>query len=162
MTCLVEPARSQLNDALWSQPWDIFFFAGHSASTTSQQSLCISPSENLTLNELKYALKKATERGLKLSIFNACDGLQLIQALQDLDNLPPTIVMRYPVPDVVAQTLLKYFLTAFSQGIPLHQSVRDAREQLQGLESQFPFATWIPVLHQNLATPPLTWAILKG
>ena len=165
LTCLVEPGRSQLNDTFWSQSWDILFFAGHSTNANGQQSLRISPTESLTLNELKYALKKATERGLKLSIFNACDGLQLIQELQDLDDLPPTIVMRYPIPDIVAQAFLKHFLTAFSQGAPLHQSVRDAREQLQGLvqglESQFPFTTWLPVLHQNLATPPLTWSMLK-
>ncbi|MBE9060075.1 pentapeptide repeat-containing protein [cf. Phormidesmis sp. LEGE 11477] len=162
LTCLVEPERSHLNDTLWSQPWDILFFAGHSASTNGQQSLRLSPTESLTLSELKYALRKATERGLKLSILNACDGLQLIQDLQDHGNLPPTIVMRYPVPDAVAQAFLKHFLTAFSQGIPLHQSVRDAREQLQGIESRFPFASWLPVLHQNPATLPLTWPMLKN
>ncbi|EDX86060.1 Pentapeptide repeat protein [Synechococcus sp. PCC 7335] len=161
LTCVVEPGRSHLNDVLWSQPWDILFFAGHSASTGGKQSLRLSPTESLTLGELKYALRKATERGLKLSILNACDGLQLIQDLQDRSDLPPTIVMRYPVPDAVAQSFLKHFLTAFSQGNPLHQSVRDAREQLQGLESRFPFASWLPVLHQNPATPPLTWSMLK-
>jgi len=93
-------------------------------------------------------------------LLNACDGLQLLQDLNEL-SLPPTIVMRYPVPDLVAQTFLKYFLSAFSQGAPLHQAVRDAREQLQGIESQFPFATWLPVLHQNPASPPLTWSSLK-
>ncbi|MGD1896919.1 MAG: pentapeptide repeat-containing protein [Phormidesmis sp.] len=160
LTCLVEPVRSQLNDSLWSQPWDILFFAGHSTRENTQQKIRINPAEGLTLSELKYALRKATERGLKLAIFNACDGLHLLQDLQKL-SLPPTIVMRYPVPDFVAQTFLKYFLSALSQGLPLHLAVRDAREQLQGIESQFPFATWLPVLHQNLALPPLTWQTLK-
>ncbi|MEO1620368.1 MAG: CHAT domain-containing protein, partial [Cyanobacteria bacterium J06632_3] len=165
LTCLVEPMRAQLNDTLWSQPWDILFFAGHSTFQNEQQQLRINASEGLSLNELKYALKKATERGLKLAILNACDGLQLLHNLKDAPSellLPPTIVMRYPVPDVVAQTFLKYFLSAFSQGIPLHQAVRDAREQLQGIESQFPFATWLPVLHQNPASPLLTWSKIKA
>lgn len=161
LTCLVEPVRSQLNDSLWSQPWDILFFAGHTTCQNAQQQLRINPDESLTLSELKYALRKATERGLKLAIFNACDGLQLLRDLQDLP-LPPTIVMRYPVPDKVAQSFLKYFLTAFSQGMPLHQAVREAREQLQGLESQFPFATWLPVLYQNPASLPLTWQNLRS
>jgi hypothetical protein len=160
LTCLVEPVRSQLNDSLWSGPWDILFFAGHSSCQNDQQQIRINSTEGLTLPELKYALRKATERGLKLSIFNACDGLALVQNLSEL-SLPPAVVMRYPVSDIVAQTFLKYFLSAFSQGIPLHQAVRDAREQLQGLESQFPFASWLPVLHQNLATPPLTWEMLS-
>ncbi|MEO0807366.1 MAG: pentapeptide repeat-containing protein [Cyanobacteria bacterium J06643_4] len=159
VTCLVEPVRSQLNDALWSTHWDILFFAGHSICQNEQQQLRINATEGLTLAELKYALKKSTERGLQLAIINACDGLQLIRDLHEL-SLPPTIVMRYPVPDAVAQAFLKYFLTAFSQGLPLHQAVRDAREQLQGIESQFPFATWLPVLHQNPAMRSLTWSML--
>ncbi|MEL6605678.1 MAG: pentapeptide repeat-containing protein [Cyanobacteria bacterium J06614_10] len=161
LTCLVEPGRSQLNDSLWSQPWDILFFAGHTTCQDAKQQLRINPDENLTLSELKYALRKATERGLKLAIFNACDGLQLMQDLHDI-SLPPTIVMRYPIPDKVAQAFLKYFLTAFSKGMPLHQAVREAREQLQGLESQFPFATWLPVLCQNPASLPLRWQDLRS
>lgn len=161
VTCLVEPVRSQLNDTLWSTRWDILFFAGHSLCQNDQQQLRINSTEGLTLPELKYALKKATERGLQLAIFNACDGLQLMRDLHEL-SLPPTIVMRYPIPDTVAQTFLKYFLTAFSQGLPLHQAVRDAREQLQGIESQFPFATWLPVLHQNPGTPTLMWSGIRN
>lgn len=162
LTCLVEPMRSQLNDSLWEQPWDILFFAGHSSLIDQRQKLRINSTEGLALSELKYALRTAIERGLKLAIFNACDGLQLIQELSADLSLPPTIVMRHPVPDIVAQAFLKHFLTAFSQGSPLHQAVREARERLQGLESQFPFATWLPVLCQNPAALPLTWERLKG
>lgn len=161
LTCLVEPQRSQLNDALWSGPWDILFFAGHSTCQNQQQQLRINPTESLTLKEIKYALKKAISGGLQLAIFNACDGLQLLQDLNEL-HLPPVIVMRYPIPDAVAQTFLKHFLTAFSKGLPLHQALRDAREQLQGLESQYPFATWLPVLHQNSVVRSLTWQTIRG
>ncbi|NJM95974.1 MAG: CHAT domain-containing protein [Phormidesmis sp. RL_2_1] len=157
LTWLVEPARSQLNDALWQQPWDILFFAGHSADTQGQQKLRINAQEALAISELKYALAKAVASGLKLAIFNACNGLQLIQDLcQDL-CLPSTIVMRHAVADAVAQAFLKHFLSAFSQGIGLPQAVRQARERLQGLESQFPFATWLPVLCQNPVASTVTW-----
>ena len=70
--------------------------------------------------------------------------------------------MRHPVPDKVAQAFLKYFLNSFSQGIPLHLAVREAREQLEGLESQFPFASWLPVLWQNPSAQPITWTHLKS
>ncbi|MEM6450837.1 MAG: pentapeptide repeat-containing protein [Cyanobacteria bacterium P01_D01_bin.105] len=161
LTCLVEPNRAQLNDHLWEQPWDVLFFAGHSTCQNNQQQIQLNSAEGITLYELKYALRKATECGLKLAIFNACDGLQLIQKLGGSVPLPPTIVMRYPVPDAVAQAFLKHFMAAFSQQRPLHLAVREARERLQGLESQFPFATWLPVLSQNPAAAPLTWSALK-
>lgn len=159
LTCLVEPTRSQLNDTLWEQPWDILFFAGHSIHAAGQQKLRLNATEDIALSELKYGLKKVCDRGLKLAIFNACDGLPLLKKLGN-DSLPSTIVMRHPVSDVVAQTFLKYFLTSFSQGSSLHQAVREAREKLQGIESQFPFATWLPVLCQASSALPLTWESL--
>ena len=162
LTCLVEPTRSQLNDALWEQSWDILFFAGHSTRTAGQQKLRLNATEDLALSELKYGLRKACDRGLQLAIFNACDGLELIKTLRDGLAAPSTIIMRYPVSDIVAQTFLKHFLTTFSQGSPLHQAVREARERLQGIESQFPFATWLPVLCQSSSALPFTWESLSA
>ena len=54
------------------------------------------------------------------------------------------IFMREPLPDKVAQEFLKNFLTEFSAGKSLYQSVREAREKLQGLEGEFPCASWLP------------------
>jgi hypothetical protein len=56
-----------------------------------------------------------------------------------------------PVPDFVAQQFLKYFLIAFANGEPLDRSVRQAREQLQGLEDLYPCASWLPIICQNPA-----------
>lgn len=161
LTCLIEPERSQLNDRLWEQPWDILFFAGHTISTNGQSQLRINPEENIALSELKYGLRTSVAQGLKLAILNTCDGLQLIQDLGNDVCMPPTIVMRHPVPDRIAQAFLNHFLTAFARGLPLHEAVREGRERLQGLESQFPFATWLPVLCQNPASRPLNWESLK-
>lgn len=160
---LVEPERQTLNEQLWSEDWDILFFAGHSISTEdcSTGTIKINQTDSLTIPQLKYALKKAVERGLKLAIFNSCDGLGLARDLADLD-IPQMIVMREPVPDRVAQTFLKSFLKSFSQGQPFYLAVREARERLQGLEDQFPCATWLPVICQNLAEPPLSWQELRG
>ncbi|MBD2088575.1 CHASE2 domain-containing protein [Microcoleus sp. FACHB-1515] len=160
---LVEPARAELSDRLWSQAWDILFFAGHSFSTedSAEGKLAINPLESLSIAELRYGLRKAIDRGLQLAIFNSCDGLGLARNLADL-QIPQMIVMREPVPDRVAQTFLKSFLTAFSQGMPLYAAVREAREHLQGLESQFPCATWLPMLCQHPAIVPPTWHSLRG
>jgi CHASE2 domain-containing sensor protein len=155
---LVEPQRQELTEHLWGKNWDIFFFAGHSSSQKNGESgrIYLNKTDSLTIGELKYALKKAIENGLQLAIFNSCDGLGLARELADL-QIPQIIVMREPVPDQVAQEFLKYFLQGFAGGESLYQSVRQARERLQGLEDRFPCATWLPVICQNPAQIPLTW-----
>ena len=65
--------------------------------------------------------------------------------------------MRELVPDQVAQTFLKSFLAQFSLGNSFRESVRRAREQLQGLEGQFPCASWLPMIYQNCPNLSLTW-----
>ena len=156
VTFLVEPNRQNINDQLWEQAWDIIFFAGHSRTEGETGRIYINPNYSLTISELWYALRKAVERGLQLAIFNSCDGLGLTRELDDL-HLPQMIVMRELVPDQVAQTFLKYFLTAFSNGQPFHLAVNDARQQLQGLEDRFPCATWLPVIYQNPTAVPPNW-----
>lgn len=160
ITFLAEPESKDLTDKLWEQDWQIFFFAGHSATQTNETGkIYINQTESLTISQLKYALKKAVERGLQLAVFNSCDGLGLVRELADL-NIPQIIVMREPIPDRVAQQFLKYFLEAFARGDSSYLAVREARERLQGLENQFPCATWLPVICQNPAQIPLTWSKL--
>ncbi|MEQ8757651.1 MAG: CHASE2 domain-containing protein [Coleofasciculus sp. G1-WW12-02] len=156
ITFLVEKSRREINDQLWENHWDIIFFAGHSETEGETGRIYINQTDSLTINELWYALRKAVERGLKLAIFNSCDGLGLARQLDDI-QIPQMIVMRELVPDRVAQEFLKYFLTTFAQGQPFYLAVRDARERLQGLESQFPCASWLPVIVQNPTQVPPTW-----
>ncbi len=161
ITFLVEPERRNITDQLWSEHWQILFFAGHSATQVTNETgkIYINQTESLTISELKYALRKAVERGLQLAVFNSCDGLGLAREFADL-HIPQIIVMREPVPDQVAQEFLKYFLQAFARGDSLYLSVREARERLQGLENQYPCATWLPVICQNPAEVPLSWSEL--
>ncbi|MGV0027760.1 CHASE2 domain-containing protein [Phormidesmis priestleyi] len=156
---LVEPSRQQIHAQLWEQNWNILFFAGHSQTQETQGRIYLNPSESLTVEELKYGLRRAIAQGLQLAIFNSCDGLGLAYELEQL-HLPQLIVMREPVPDRVAQEFLKRFLIHFSANESLHSSVRQAREWLQGLEDQFPCASWLPILFQNPAMTSLTWQAL--
>ncbi|MCJ8282273.1 MAG: CHASE2 domain-containing protein, partial [Rivularia sp. ALOHA_DT_140] len=103
---------------------------------------------------------KAIERGLQLAIFNSCEGLGLAAQLTDL-HIPQIIVMREPVPDSVAQQFLKHFLTIFAGGEPFYLAVREARERLQGIEGEYPGASWLPVIFQNPAEIPPTWQQLR-
>ena len=161
---LQSPDRLTLNEYLWdAQGWDILFFAGHSVTSFTQSSaasfyqtdskeaagkLYINAADSITVPELKHALSRAVSRGLKIAIFNSCDGLGLAQSLADL-QLSQTLVMRELVPDPVAHAFLQSFLAAFSRGEPFYLAVREAREKLQGLESQFPCASWLPIIYQN-------------
>jgi CHASE2 domain-containing sensor protein len=159
---LEQPSRWELDEHLWDpQGWDILFFAGHSQTDEDDGRIYINQTESLTLNQLRNALKKAISRGLKLAIFNSCDGLGLAQSLADL-HIPQVIVMRELVPDRVAQEFFRHFLAAFSAGQSLYTSVREARERLEKLEDQHPCATWLPVICQNPAAELATWKLLQG
>lgn len=155
---LVEPSRQQLNEQLWSKSWDILFFAGHSETEGEKGVIYINPQEKISLDDLKYALKKAIANGLKLAIFNSCDGLGLAHQLKQL-HLPQMIVMREPVPDLVAQTFLQHFLEALANGDSLYLAKRQAREKLQGLEGEYPCASWLPVIYQNPLATPFRWRV---
>ena len=159
VTLLVEPNRQEITEQLWhTQGWDILFFAGHSNSDLDKTtgSIYLNQQDSLTTNELKYALKKAVEKGLKIAIFNSCDGLGLARELADL-KIPQILVMREPVPDKVAQEFLKYFLTAYARGESFYLAVKEARAKLQGLEDEYPRASWLPLIFQNPGETPPTW-----
>lgn len=160
---LIEPQRQELYHYLWDEMgWDILFFAGHSNSHPDAETgfIEINRHDKLNLAELDRALKKAVERGLQIAIFNSCDGLGLAKQLENL-QIPQTIVMREPVPDLVAQDFLKHFLSAFSQNKSLYLAVREAREKLQSWEHVCPCATWLPIICQNPTESPVNWQDLS-
>ncbi|MEM9219526.1 MAG: CHASE2 domain-containing protein [Cyanobacteria bacterium P01_F01_bin.150] len=156
VTFLVEPEREALNDRLWDQAWDILFFAGHSQTEDGRGRIYINREDSLTLQELKFGLRQAIQKGLKLAIFNSCDGLGLAYELEQL-SLPHLIIMREPVPDKVAHRFLTYFLPSFAQGKSLYKAFREARERLQGMENTFPCASWLPIIYQQPSQIGLTW-----
>jgi CHASE2 domain-containing sensor protein len=162
---LVNPSRQEFNQQLWDERgWDMLFFAGHSqtesqtGSQTGRIYINENPSHNsLTIEQLEAAIEGAVSNGLKLAIFNSCDGLGLATALSGL-HIPQVIVMREPVANRVAQEFFKYFLDAFARHHrSLYLAVRQARQQLQGLEDEFPGASWLPILCQNPAVESPTW-----
>ncbi len=156
ITFLTQPQLQVLNHQLWEQQWNILFFAGHSASQEdgSTGQIHINQNDSVSPRDLRNALRKAILGGLQLAIFNSCDGLGLAQEIGDL-NIPQIIVMRKPVPDFVAQEFLRHFLKVFASGTSLYLAVREARERLQGLEKEFPCASWLPVICQNPAARSL-------
>ena len=151
---LEEPQLNEVDKQLWEQSWDIIFFAGHSETQNNQGLIYLNKRDYLNLEQLKFSLNQAVRKGLKLAIFNSCDGLGLAQ---QLSKLPYLIVMRELVPDQVAQEFLKHFLKAFTVGESLGFAVRQAQERLFVLEDNFPCASWLPTIFQHPTAPSLTW-----
>ena len=163
---LVNPEREEFNKELLNpNGWDILFFAGHSKTEGETGRIYINENKtenSLTIEELETALKGAIAKGLQLAIFNSCDGLGLGLALEKL-NIPTVIVMREPIPNLVAQEFFHHFLHAFAvEGQTLYLAVQQARKKLVDLELEFPAASWLPVICQNPAVQPPTWLTLGG
>lgn len=158
---LVEPTPQELHAQLWQETWDIVFFAGHSKTINRQGIIYLNGEDQLTIEQLRNAFKRAIASGLQLAIFNSCDGLGLAEELGKL-SLPQSIVMRMPIPDLMAQYFVKYFLEAYSQGESLYIATRRARERLQGWEKHYPCASWLPTIYQNPAVIPPNWNNLQS
>lgn len=160
VTFLVEPYRYEIEERL-KQQWDVLFFAGHSETQEDQGRLYINASDSLSINELRKDLSHCIQQGLQIAIFNSCDGLGLAYQLEEL-SIPYLIVMREPVPDRVAQKFAESFLESFSSGYSFWEAQRDARKALQRFESEFPCATWMPIVFQNPAALLQNWGRLSG
>lgn len=156
------PEPSDLYAELKQNPYDVLFFAGHSLSEEDQQdgAILLKPKTFVSIDALSPSLQAAVSKGLKLAIFNSCDGLGLADPLVKREKIPSVVVFREPVPDEVARIFLKCFLQEFSNGKPLFLSVREARNQLRWLEDRpenpLPGASWLPVVCQNPSQPEMT------
>lgn len=155
-----KPTRQQLYEQLFDPlGYDILYYGGHSSSLDNKcdGTIFLNSTEKLAISELKTAIKKAVQCGaLKVCIFNSCDGLGIGNKLTSF-NFPQAIIMKYPIPDLVAHKFLKYFIQAFVAGKSSHIAMREAREKLEGLEDRFIFSSWLPVMFQNLAELPINW-----
>ena len=161
---LENPKPEDICKSLWEESWDILFFAGHSSSNGDRSTgeVKLDPSNSLAIPDIRHALTEAIGKGLKLAIFNSCDGLGLARNLAEL-HIPQVIFMREPVPDGFAQKFWKDFLQAFSGGKSLYASVQEARKKLELWEKRCPGATWLPVICQNNPEiAPPSWTQLRG
>jgi CHASE2 domain-containing sensor protein len=153
---LHQPNSRELIQKLRSRRgWDIFFFAGHSQTEINAGRIYLNERESLTIDRFKNALTEAINQGLQIAIFNSCDGLKLAQRLADL-HIPVVIVMQEIVPDRVAQSFLKEFLTEYNCGQPLYTAVRRAQARLEEF-IDYPGATWLPLIFQNPTVIPPKW-----
>lgn len=164
---LNQPSVGELQSVLESEAFDILFFSGHSYSDpeirdghlvlkVNQDANGHVPVQTCSLETLRPSLMSAKENGLKLAIFNSCDGLGLADSLAGL-QIPFSVVFRESVPDEVAIEFLRTFLDKFSNGELLYPSLRAARNKLRNLDSDYPAASWLPIICQSQSQRELVW-----
>lgn len=157
--CHQPQARDLIAQLRDPKGWDIFFFAGHSQTIQQRGRISLSARESIETEQFKHALREAIQQGLKIAIFNSCEGLGLAQQLADL-HVPIIIVMQEIVPDLVAKSFLKEFLREYAAGQPLYTAVRRAQERLEEF-TDLPGATWLPMIYHNPSEVPPTWKDLR-
>jgi WD40 repeat protein len=157
---LIEPTPKEFREILWQEKgWDILFFDGHSNSDLDKATgwIKLNSQDTLAIPEFKNALETAIQNGLKIAVFNSCNGLGLANQLADL-QLPEIIVMRDRIYDKAAQDFLQDFLTAFASNQSFYTSVLFARKKLEDAwDKKYPGVSWLPVICQNTAVKPPTW-----
>jgi len=152
---------AELDEPLWREYWDIIIFNGHSKTehgTTGE--FVLSDTEKLTISNLRGHFNQAIEWGLKLVIFNSCDGLGLAHQLGEGEKLylSQVIVMRELLPAPVAPIFLGYFFEEFIKGVSLYEAMRLTKDRLLPLEkTQYPGISALPVICQNPVANPLHW-----
>ena len=164
---LMQPDRKKLQDMLRDdQGYHIFVYTGHSQTETNGQVGWLKLNSHqdglLSINDFKHALEKAVRSGLRLAIFNSCDGLGLANEVAKF-GLAQSIIMREPVPDEVAIEFLKRFFNAFANNKrSLIASVREARESIENFNGKYPGVIWLPTPCIKHDAKPITWQDLEA
>jgi ABC-type branched-subunit amino acid transport system substrate-binding protein len=162
---LEQPTQQQLQEKLEDPVgYHILVYSGHSRSQLDGQIgflLLNSQESPLAISDFRENLSVTIRNGLKLAIFNSCDGLGMARQIADL-QLPQCIVMREPVPNEAAVEFLRRFFEQFArQDKSLIDAVRIARRGLEALHrNRFPGVMWLPTICIKPGEHPLTWQML--
>jgi hypothetical protein len=146
---LVKPDREEFEKELEFGAWDTLFFSGHSETLENEGVIYLKNGESVHLSDLSLSFKKAVSKGLKLAIFNSCDGIGIAKSLQKL-QIPQIIVMREPISDRMAHDFLSAYIDSLKslpyRDSPLYLAARYAREKLK---NTIICADWLPLVFQN-------------
>lgn len=158
ISVLNQPTLKEVCDS-FKEGFDISLFSGHSFSKGDSGLLKLNSENTVGITNFKNALYKATQKGLKLAIFNSCESLSFGRELAQI--VPRTILMKESIPDDFAQDFLRHFFKYFVDGDSFIVAVRKTREELEHYDAHYPSVTSIPVIIQaHPEEPPLFWSDL--
>lgn len=154
-------AREFIQKLRRTQGWSILFFAGHSGVKNDRGKIYLDEQVYLEVDQFKNALSDAVNNGLKIAIFNSCQGFDLASEAVKL-NIAASIYMQEEIPDRVAQSFSKYLLSYYSDGLSLYDAFRKAKSNLEEF-TELPGIKCLPkIIYRNPMEEPYTWKELQG
>jgi CHAT domain/FHA domain len=155
---LVQPTPAELIQALESQEFNVFFYAGHGVPAPDGGSLFLRPQMVINGTELAQVL---TRGKVKLAVFNACWGAQPDQHLGQAiprsslaevllhHGVPAVLAMRDSITDQEALSFIQTFAQALADRLLIDQAVAVARQHLLTLFKFNQQAWTLPVLYMH-------------
>lgn len=136
---IVKPCSQQINDVLIDEKgWDMLFFMGHSNEAPMiGGEIGIAPGVSIPMKEISSQLSIARDRGLKVAIFNSCEGLHIAEYLINL-GLSQVVVMREAIQNEVAEEFLVHFCKGLTNDLDVYESVTEAKQFLR-LEKSYTY-----------------------
>jgi hypothetical protein len=124
--------------------WDILFFAGHSDDQANASGVFkLTPTVDLSINDIREHLETAQQQGLRLAIFNSCSGLAIAQSLVHLGV--QAIAMREPVRSDAALAFLEQLCQRLREYADAQEAMSQACQVMRSAEkSKFPSAHFVP------------------
>jgi CHAT domain/FHA domain len=155
---LVQPTPAELIQALESQAFNVFFYAGHGVPAPDGGNLFLGPDQVMNGTELAQVL---TRGKVKLAVFNACWGAQPDQqgnqaiprsSLAEVllhHGVPAVLAMRDSITDQEALSFIQTFAQALADRLCIDQAVAVARQHLLTLFKFNQQAWTLPVLYMH-------------
>lgn len=129
--------------------WDALIFAGHSNETAlTGGKIELAPGVTLSISEIEDQLTQAKNRGLRVAIFNSCNGICIAESLIKL-GLSQVVVMREKIHDTVAHEFLHQLCQSLAKYKDIQTAIWEACEYFETEKYAYPSAYLIPSLFRH-------------
>jgi hypothetical protein len=129
--------------------WDALIFAGHSNETAlTGGKIELAPGVTLSISEIEDQLTQAKNRGLRVAIFNSCNGICIAESLIKL-GLSQVVVMREKIHDTVAHEFLHQLCQSLAKYKDIQTAILETCEYFETEKYAYPSAYLIPSLFRH-------------
>ena len=155
---LIQPSPAELISQLESQPYNLFFYAGHGLPAPDGGLLMLNDLGGINGTELAQLLVRCR---VKLAVFNSCWGAQpyyhqqqavprssLAEVLLHY-GVPAVLAMRDTIADREALSFIQAFTQALTDRMSIDRAVATARQQLLILYKFNQPAWTLPILYMH-------------
>lgn len=155
---LVQPTPAELIAKIESQPYNVFFYAGHGMAAPDGGMLLLNDLGGIVGTELAQVLVRC---GVKLAVFNSCWGAQpYVHQQQTVPRsslaevllhygVPAVLAMRDTIADREALSFIQTFTQALAHRLSIDEAVAIARQQLLALYKFNQPAWTLPILYMH-------------